>query len=65
MPEPTKTLPIVILKKTMAQLQAKIASERESIAYHEGELEGIRTRATSYAEQIEALRSTIELLEKV
>lgn len=65
MSETAKTLPIAVLKKTLASIEAKCKSERDSIAYHESELVGIRTRAAEYAEQITALRSTIELLEKV
>jgi predicted nucleic acid-binding Zn-ribbon protein len=62
---PPPALPIAVLKKTLASIEAKMQSERKAMDYHENELMAIRTRAASYAEQIKALADTIALLEKV
>lgn len=58
-------LAIESLKKTKDNLQARLEEQREALAYYEKEIEGCKRRVIEYGEQIEGLRSTIALLEKV
>jgi chromosome condensin MukBEF ATPase and DNA-binding subunit MukB len=61
-PEPT---PIAALRKALEKVEYRIDESKGTIAYHEEQLDGVRTRVISWGQEAQALKTAIALLEKV